>query len=232
MGNIPEHIAIIMDGNRRWAKKHLLQIALGHVHGADNLERIADACLELGIQYLTVYTFSTENWKRSAEEVSSLMSLFVKEINDFDARIKNRDIRFRFLGDIGRFSKEIQEGFHQIEEKTKSKTSLVLNFAVNYGGRAEMIYATKKIAREVLEGRLKIEDISEDTIRQNLQILGSPDPDLVIRTGGEQRLSGFLLWQSAYSELYFTDVLWPDFDEVELKKAIEEFQHRKRNFGK
>lgn len=230
--NVPNHIAIIMDGNRRWAKKRLLPTQMGHAQGADNLERIADACAELGVKYLTVYAFSTENWKRSNEEVDYLMKLLAKHINDFDKRIKNRDIKFRLVGDINRLNPELQDGIRRIEERTKDKPGLIFNIAINYGGRAEMTIATKRIVEEVQNGKLSLEGITEDTISQRLQTLDSPDPELIIRTGGEQRLSGFLLWQSAYSELYFTDVLWPDFDEKELKKAIEEYQNRKRNFGK
>lgn len=232
MENVPKHIAIIMDGNRRWAKKRLLPTQLGHAQGADNLERVADACADLGVKYLTVYAFSTENWKRSEEEVDYLMKLLAKHINDFDKRIKNRDIRFRLVGDINRLNDELQNGIRSIEERTKDKPGLTLNVAINYGGRAEMTFAAKKIAQEVKEGKLNIEDITEDTVSNYLQTLDTPDPELIIRTGGEERLSGFLLWQSAYSELYFTDTLWPDFDEKELNKAIEEYTNRKRNFGK
>ena len=229
---VPSHIAIIMDGNRRWAKKRLLPTQLGHSQGADNLERVADACAELGVKYLTVYAFSTENWKRSAEEVDYLMKLLTKHINDFDKRIKNRDIRFRLVGDINRLNPELQDGIRRIEERTKDKKGLTLNIVINYGGRAEMTFVAKKIAEEVKEGNLNVEDISEETLAKYLQTLDSPDPELIIRTGGEERLSGFLLWQSAYSELYFTEVLWPDFDEKELAKAVEEYKSRKRDFGK
>lgn len=229
---VPSHIAIIMDGNRRWAKKRLLPTQLGHSQGADNLERVADACAELGVKYLTVYAFSTENWKRSAEEVDYLMKLLTKHINDFDKRIKNRDIRFRLVGDINRLNPELQDGIRRIEERTKDKKGLTLNIVINYGGRAEMTFVAKKIAEEVKEGNLNVEDISEETLAKYLQTLDSPDPELIIRTGGEERLSGFLLWQSAYSELYFTEVLWPDFNKEELEKAILEFNNRKRNFGK
>ncbi|MBQ9314592.1 MAG: isoprenyl transferase [Clostridia bacterium] len=232
MENVPQHVAIIMDGNRRWAKKRKLPTQFGHSEGANTLERIADDCEELGIKYLTVYAFSTENWKRSPEEVDYLMKLLAKHINDFDKRIKNRNIRFRLVGDINGLNKELQDGIRAIEERTKNKTGLTVNIAINYGGRAEMTFASRKIAEEVIKGNLKIENITEDTISEYLQTKDSPDPELIIRTGGEERLSGFLLWQSAYSELYFTDVLWPDFDRIELEKAIEEYNNRKRNFGK
>lgn len=230
--NIPQHIAIIMDGNRRWAKKRMLPTQLGHSEGANTLEKIADDCEEIGIKYLTVYAFSTENWKRSPEEVEYLMKLLAKHISDFDRRIKNRNIRFKHVGDINRLNKELQDGIREIEERSKDKTGLTVNIAINYGGRAEMAYASRRIADEVVKGNLNIEDITEDVVSKYLQTKDTPDPELIIRTGGEERLSGFLLWQSAYSELYFTDVLWPDFDRKELEKAIEEYQNRKRNFGK
>lgn len=232
MENVPQHIAIIMDGNRRWAKKRMLPTKLGHSEGANTLEKIADDCEDLGIKYLTVYAFSTENWKRSEEEVDYLMKLLAKHISDFDKRIKNRNIRFRLVGDINRLNKELQDGIRSIEERTKYKTGLTVNIAINYGGRAEMVFASKIIAEKVLSGEIKIDEINEETLSKYLQTKDSPDPELIIRTGGEKRLSGFLLWQSAYSELYFTDVLWPDFNKEELQKAIDEYNNRKRNFGK
>lgn len=229
--NIPKHVAIIMDGNRRWAKKRGLPSQFGHSEGANTLEKIADVCSELGIEYLTVYAFSTENWKRSADEVDYLMKLLAKNIKDFDKRIKSRDIRFRMIGDINRLNSDLQEGIRAIEERTKDKKGLTVNIAINYGGRAEITYASKKIVEDVKNGILKIEDIDEDVFARYLQTKDSPDPELIIRTGGESRLSGFLLWQSAYSELYFTEVLWPDFNKEELEKAIIEYNNRKRNFG-
>lgn len=228
---IPKHVAIIMDGNRRWAKKRGLPTQLGHSEGADTLEKMADICEDLGIKYLTVYAFSTENWKRSEEEVDHLMKLLAKHIKDFDKRIKNRNVRFRLVGEISRLNKDLQDGIREIEERTENNTGLTVNIAINYGGRAEIAIATQKIAEDVKNDKIKIEDINEELIYKYLQTKESPDPDLLIRTGGEQRLSGFLLWQSSYSELYFTDVLWPDFDKKELEKAIEEFNNRKRNFG-
>ena len=229
--NIPNHVAIIMDGNRRWAKKRGLPTSLGHSEGAKTLEKIADDCEDLGIKFLTVYAFSTENWKRSKEEVDYLMKLLAKNIRDFDKRIKNRNIRFRLVGDINGLNSDLQEGIRGIEERTKDKTGLTVNIAINYGGRAELTYATKNIMNYIKNNNLGIDDINEELISKNLQTKDSPDPDLLIRTGGEQRLSGFLLWQVAYSELYFTDVLWPDFNREELEKAILEYSNRKRNFG-
>lgn len=229
--NIPKHVAIIMDGNRRWAKKRALPTKLGHSEGANTLEKIADVCSEMGIEYLTVYAFSTENWKRSEDEVDYLMKLLAKHIKDFDKRVKNRNIRFRMIGDIERLNEDLQEGIRGIEERTKNNTGLTVNIAINYGGRAEITYVAKKIAEDVKNGIINLEDINEELLSMNLQTKESPEPELIIRTGGENRLSGFLLWQSAYSELYFTEVLWPDFDKKELEKAIVEYNSRKRNFG-
>lgn len=228
---IPKHVAIIMDGNRRWAKKRGLPTQLGHSEGANTLEKMADVCEDLGIKYLTVYAFSTENWKRSEEEVDYLMKLLAKHIKDFDKRIKNRNVRFRLVGEISRLNKDLQDGIRGIEERTKNNTGLTVNIAINYGGRAEIAIATQKIAEDVKNNKINLEDINEDLIYKYLQTKETSDPDLLIRTGGEQRLSGFLLWQASYSELYFTDVLWPDFNKEELEKAIEEFNNRKRNFG-
>lgn len=229
--NIPKHVAIIMDGNRRWAKKRGLPTSMGHSEGASTLEKMADACSEFGIEYLTVYAFSKENWKRATAEVDYLMKLLAKHIKDFDKRIKNKNVRLRLVGDIEGLNSELQDGIRSIEERTKNNTGLTVNIAINYGGRAEIAYVTKKIAEEISNGDLQLEDIDEDTICKYLQTKDSPDPDLIIRTGGECRLSGFLLWQAAYSELYFTDVLWPDFNKDELEKAIMEYNSRKRNFG-
>ena len=231
MTNIPKHIAIIMDGNRRWAKKRGLPSSMGHAEGANTLEKITDDGSDLGIKYLTVYAFSTENWKRSEEEVDYLMKLLAKHIKDFDKRIKNRDIRFRLVGDINRLNKDLQDGIRGIEERTKDKQGLTVNIAINYGGRAELTYMIKEIAKETKDGNISLDEIDENLISKHLQTKDTPDPDLIIRTGGENRLSGFLLWQAAYSELYFTDVLWPDFDKKELEKAINEYNNRKRNFG-
>ena len=229
--NIPKHVAIIMDGNRRWAKKRGLPTGIGHSEGANTLEKIADSCVDLGIEYLTVYAFSTENWKRSEDEVDYLMKLLAKHIKEFDKRIKNKNVRIRMVGDISRLNNDLQDGIREIEERTKDNTGLTVNIAINYGGRAEITYAVRNIVSEVKEGRVEIEDIDDELVSNYLQTKETPDPELIIRTGGENRLSGFLLWQAAYSELYFTEVLWPDFDKNELEKAIVEYNNRKRNFG-
>lgn len=223
---IPTHIAIIMDGNRRWARKRMLPTNLGHSQGAKTLEKTAIACQKRGIKYLTVFAFSTENWKRSEEEVNYLMKLLAENISDFDRRFENDDVRIRLVGDINGLPRDLQEGILKIEERTKNKTGLTVNVAINYGGRAEIVNAIKKIKED------KIDDINEELVNKYMYTYDSPDPDLIIRTAGEKRVSGFLIWQSAYSEFYFTDVLWPDFDENELDKAIDEFNSRKRNFGK
>ena len=228
--NIPNHIAIIMDGNRRWAKKRGLPAQLGHSQGAKTLEKIAVACEQKGIKYLTVYAFSTENWKRSKEEVDYLMELLATNIRDFDKRFKNRNVRIKLIGDINGLPKKLQDGIIEIEERTKNKNGLTVNIAINYGGRAEIVNSIKNIVKDYNEN--KIENISEELVNKYMYTYNFPDPDLVIRTAGEMRTSGFLTWQSVYSEFYYTDVLWPDFNEKELDKAIEEFIKRKRNFGK
>ncbi|MBR3888123.1 MAG: isoprenyl transferase [Clostridia bacterium] len=229
---IPEHIAIILDGNRRWARQRGLPTLQGHTEGANNLEKIAGYCNKIGVKYLTVYAFSTENWKRSEEEVGYLMKLFEKYLSDFETKFKDSSVRIRLAGGIERLPAKLQEGVKRVEEKTKDNKGLTLNLCINYGGRDEIVNATKILAEQVKNGELAIEDITEDLFAKHLRTKDAPDPDLMIRAGGEQRLSGFLLWQTSYSELYFPEVLWPDFDEEELEKAIDEFNNRKRRFGK
>lgn len=229
---VPNHIAIILDGNRRWAKMRGLPTLQGHTEGADNLERIARYCSKIGVKYLTVYAFSTENWKRTKEEVGYLMNLMADYISSFEVRFKDSNAIIKLVGDIDRLPKKLQDSIIKIEEKTKNNTGLTLNLCINYGGREEIVNATKVIASKVSSGELKLTDINEGMFSTYLRTGNTPDPDLFIRAGGEKRLSGFLLWQSSYSELYFSDVLWPDFNELELDKAINEFNNRKRNFGK
>ena len=229
---VPNHIAIILDGNRRWAKMRGLPTLQGHTEGADNLERIARYCSKIGVKYLTVYAFSTENWKRTKEEVGYLMNLMADYISSFEVRFKDSNAIIKVVGDIDRLPKKLQDSIVKIEEKTKNNTGLTLNLCINYGGREEIVNATKVIASKVSSGELKLTDINEGMFSTYLRTGNTPDPDLFIRAGGEKRLSGFLLWQSSYSELYFSDVLWPDFNELELDKAINEFNNRKRNFGK
>ncbi len=229
---IPTHVGIIMDGNRRWAKEKGMIPSLGHKAGADNLKKVAEACEKFGVKHLTVFAFSTENWKRSKDEVKYLMDLFLSYAKSFRKRLNEKNYRVRMAGDKSALSQELQQEITYIEEATKNNDGLTINLAINYGGRAEIINATKIIAEKFKNGEISIEDINEDLINRNMQTYNSPDPDLIIRTGGEKRLSGFLIWQSAYSEFYFTKVYWPDFDDEELKKAITEYSNRKRNFGK
>lgn len=228
---IPTHIAIIMDGNRRWARKRGLPSQLGHTQGVKALENVAIACQEKGVKYLTVFAFSTENWKRSKEEVDYLMDLLAKNISDFDKRFKNKNVRIKLVGDKNGLPEKLVKGIDEIEERTKDKDGLTVNIAINYGGRAEIVSATKKMLEDIRNGKIG-EEINENTLSAYMYTKDDPDPDLVIRTAGEIRTSGFLTWQSVYSELYFTETFWPDFDEKELDKAIEEYNKRKRNFGK
>ena len=229
--NNPKHIAIIMDGNRRWARSHNLPIKLGHKKGADKLEEMAKYANKIGIEHLTVYAFSTENWKRSEEEVSGLMSLLKQYLNNFLNRTSTENIKINFLGDIKVLRKELQESINKAIEKTKNNTGLNLNIAFNYGGRDEIVKATRKIAEKVKANEIDIDSINEELISKNLYTYNIPDPDLLIRTSGEIRLSGFLIWQSAYTEFLFLDKYWPDFNEQDLDMSIEEYKKRNRKFG-
>lgn len=231
MNDLPKHIGIIMDGNRRWAQAKGLSTKEGHKAGAKNLENIAQICNEIGIEYLTVFAFSTENWKRSKEEVSALMLILKAYLDSFSRRVHNDNIRVKVIGDISGLSSDLQKSINNAIEKTKDNTGLTLNVAFNYGGRPEIIYATKKIAEKVKNGELNVEDIDEELFTSNLYTAGQPDPDLIIRTSNELRTSGFLLWEIAYSELYFTPVHWPDFDREQLLIAIDEYKKRNRRFG-
>ena len=225
--NYPAHIAIIMDGNRRWARVRNLNVSDGHKKGAETLENIAKYCNKIGIKYLTVYAFSTENWKRSSEEVGALMILLQNYLNDFSKRANTENIKIKVLGDISVLSNSINKAI----ERTKKNTGLTLNIAFNYGGRAEITYALKQIAEKVKNNELSIDDISEDLISNHLYTKGQPDPDLLIRTSGELRTSNFLPWQIAYTEFYFDNKYWPDFSEEDLLKAIEIYEGRNRKFG-
>ncbi len=229
--NYPAHIAIIMDGNRRWARQKNLDIREGHKKGAETLEKIAKYCNKIGIKYLTVYAFSTENWKRSSEEVGALMILLQNYLNDFSKRANTENIKIKVLGDISVLSKGMQNSINKAIERTKKNTGLTLNIAFNYGGRAEITYALKQIAEKIKNNELSIDDISEDLISNHLYTKGQPDPDLLIRTSGELRTSNFLPWQIAYTEFYFDNKYWPDFSEEDLLKAIEIYEGRNRKFG-
>lgn len=227
----PEHIAIIMDGNRRWARENNLEIKEGHKKGAENLERLAKYCNNIGIKYLTVYAFSTENWKRSKEEVGALMILLQNYLNDFSKRADTENIKIKVLGDISVLSKGLQNSINKAIERTKENTGLTLNIAFNYGGRAEITCAVKQIAKEIKSNNIRIDDINEELISNYLYTKGQPDPDLLIRTSGELRTSNFLPWQLAYTEFYFDNKYWPEFSEEDLLKAIENYEVRNRKFG-
>lgn len=230
--NMPKHIAIIMDGNRRWAKEKGLDGKFGHKAGAETLEKLTYFANDIGLEYLTVYAFSTENWKRTKEEVGALMLLLKSYVDKFLKKANTNNIRVRILGDIERLDKGLKDSINEIVEKSSKNTGLTLNIAFNYGGRAEMVRAVKQISEKVLDNKLSIDDITEQTISDNLYTCGEPDPDLLIRTSGELRLSGFLLWQVAYTEFLFLDKYWPDFSKDDLLDAIQTYQNRKRNLGK
>ena len=229
--NLPKHIAIIMDGNRRWAKDRGLTTREGHKAGADALENISKLCNEIGIKYLTVYAFSTENWKRSKEEVRALMGLLKKYVNSFLERKDKQNIRIKFIGDISVLPKSIQKSINKSVETTKNNTGLTLNIAFNYGGRPEIVKAVKEIAEKVKNKELDIKDIDEELISNHLYTAGQPDPDLLIRTSRELRTSNFLPWQLVYSEFYFPEKHWPSFGEEDLLEAIRVYQKRNRRFG-
>ena len=230
MQALPEHVAIIMDGNRRWAKKNNLGTPQGHKEGAENLKRIAKFANKIGIKYLTVYAFSTENWKRSQEEVGAIMKLLKFYLLDF-FNWSDENIKINVLGRIAELPKDLKDQIHKIEEKTKNNTGLVLNICFNYGGRDEIVTATKNIAQKVLDGELKIEDINEKLFSNYLYTANQPDPDLLIRTSGEERISNFLPWQISYSEFVFTNKFWPEYNEQEFLNSIQIYQKRTRRFG-
>ncbi len=229
--NLPKHIGIIMDGNRRWAKAKGIPIGLGHKEGAKTLEKIVRYANKIGIKHITVFAFSTENWKRTKDEVSTLMNLLQSYLDDYSKRADSENIKVNILGTREGLSEKMIKQIDKCMERTKNNTGIVFNIALNYGGRQDLIQAVKNISSQVKENKIVIDDITEQTISDNLYTEGQPDPDLIIRTSGELRLSGFLTWQSVYSELLFIKKYWPDFDEKDLDEAIEEYQRRKRNFG-
>lgn len=228
---LPEHIGIIMDGNGRWAKSRGLPRSAGHTAGANNFRTITRYCSDIGIKYLTVYAFSTENWKRPEEEVGALMKLFKSYLQEAIKDFKNEDIVVRFIGDKTAFSPELQQLIEENEQSSANRSGMVLNIAMNYGGRDEIIRAVKNIACEIQNGNLSVDDINEDIISNNLYTAHQPDPDLVIRPSGEHRISNFLLWQSAYTEYIIMDVLWPDFTTKMLDEAILQYAGRNRRYG-
>lgn len=231
-GQIPHHIAVIMDGNGRWAKKRSLPRVAGHHEGVNSVREIVEVSAQLGIKYLTLYTFSTENWNRPKDEVSILMRLLVSSLRDERDRLHNNNVRVKTIGDFSSLPQDAQDEFLDAIDLTKNNTGLTLVLALSYSGRWDITNGMKRIAELVKDGKLDPEKISEDVISKYLATKDIPDPDLLIRTSGELRLSNFLLWQLAYSEMYVTDVLWPDFRRNELYHAIESYQSRERRFGK
>ena len=228
---MPKHVAVIMDGNGRWAAKRNLIKKAGHKAGADTLEKISRHADKLGIKHFTVYAFSTENWKRSEEEVSGLMDLLRKYLDDHIKRAKRDNIRVDVIGDVTRLDKDIQEKIETLKEISKDKTGLFLHIALNYGGRDEILRAVRKMAGDIKEGKKEISDIDEKFFSSYLDTKDIPDPELLIRTSGEERISNFLLWQIAYSEMNFSEKLWPDYTEKDFDEAIYNYQHRERRFG-
>lgn len=229
--NMPKHIAIIMDGNRRWAKAKGMPVSYGHKEGAKTLEKIVRYANKIGLEYITVYAFSTENWKRAEDEVKSLMMLLQNYLDEYSKRADTENIRVKILGDISALSIGMQKSIQKCMERTKDNTGITFNIALNYGGRDELIKAIKQIATDVKDKKIDITDITEELVSNNLYTKGQPDPDLLIRTSGELRLSNFLPWQLVYSEFLFIDKNWPDFVEEDLDKAIIEYQKRTRKFG-
>ena len=230
MTRIPRHIAIIMDGNGRWAQERGKERIYGHQEGVSRVKEVMTAAVHLGVEYLTLYTFSTENWNRPEEEVTALMALLLKHMEE-ELFIKN-NARFRVIGDMERLPKAVQDACHNLEERTQHNTGTCMVLALSYSSKWEITSTVKHIAQKVKDGQMNLEDITEQTISDNLATNFMPDPELMIRTGGEQRLSNYLLWQCAYSEFYFTPTYWPDFGEEELSKAIVNYQGRQRRFGK
>lgn len=228
--NIPQHIAIIMDGNGRWATERGKPRSYGHQAGVETVRRITSECTRLGVKYLTLYTFSTENWNRPETEIAALMGLVLSSLED-EIFMKN-NVRFKVIGDIERLPVEVQRKLQETIDHTAGNTAMTMVVALSYSSRWEITKAMKDIVKKVLDGQLSVDDITEDTVSQSLTTASIPDPDLLIRTGGELRISNYLLWQIAYSELYFCDTFWPDFNEADLHKAIADYQHRQRRFGK
>ena len=229
--NVPNHIAIILDGNGRWAKAKGLPRGYGHVKGCANLEQVCYDIKDLGVKYLTVYAFSTENWKRSREEVDGLMKLFRSYLKKCIKISRDNKMKIKIIGDISAFAPDIQESIRKLEEFSKDYDELYFQIAMNYGSRDEITRGMRKMAQDVADGKVSPDQITEDTIGSYLDTAGVPDPDLLIRTSGEQRLSNFLMWQLAYTEFYISPVPWPDFTKEELVKAVEAYNHRDRRYG-
>jgi undecaprenyl diphosphate synthase len=229
---LPRHIAIVMDGNGRWARARRLPRAAGHKQGVDSTRRIVEHCARLGVEVLTLFAFSSENWRRPASEVDTLMDLFRSTLRREIGRLTDQGVRLRFIGDVGAFPDALRGEIARGERRTSANQGLRLNIAVNYGGRWDVTRAARELAREVSEGRLDPERITPEMLSGRLSTAGLREPDLFIRTGGEQRISNFLLWQLAYTELIFTEVLWPDFDEQRLDDALAQYAGRQRRFGR
>lgn len=229
--NVPNHIAIILDGNGRWAKAKGMPRSYGHVKGCVNLETVCDYMKELGVKYVTVYAFSTENWKRSKDEVDGLMKLFRSYLKKCIKLADKNKMRVRVIGEVSAFDQDIQESIARLEQYSQKYDEIYFQIALNYGSRDEIIRGIRKLAQDVADGKVKPEEIDEHVFDNYLDTAGIPDPDLMIRTSGELRLSNFLLWQMAYTEFYFTDVAWPDFNKAELIKAIEKYNQRDRRYG-
>ena len=228
---VPRHVAIILDGNGRWAKKRLMPRNYGHSQGSRNVERICEDAWRMGIKYLTVYAFSTENWSRPADEVDALMKLLRSYLKDCIKTSRKNDMRVRIIGDRTRLDADIRESIRALEEDSKNNQGLNFQVALNYGGRDEIVRAVRRLAEDYKNGTLTADGITESTFRSYLDTADIPDPDLLIRTSGEFRLSNFLMWQTAYTEFYCTDVLWPDFTKEDLMKAVEYYNSRERRFG-
>jgi len=230
-GNIPKHIAIIMDGNGRWAKKRNLPRAAGHQKGVESVRSVVETCVGLGVQYLTLYTFSTENWKRPKEEVSTLMRLIVKSLQNETDELNSNNIKLTTIGNVQSLPEIVQHELKQAVTKTSGNTKLTLNLALSYSGRWELVEAVKNITAQATAGQIKSDEISEELISRYLTTSGIPDPDLLIRSGGEFRISNFLLWQIAYSEIFVSDILWPEFRCKHLVEVVKDYQKRERRFG-
>jgi undecaprenyl diphosphate synthase len=230
-GNIPQHIALIMDGNGRWAKKRSLPRVAGHQRGVESVRQVVETCVGLGVKILTLYTFSTENWNRPKDEVSTLMRLIVRSLQNETDELNSNNIRLTTIGDTTSLPNIVQDELKAALDKTSHNSRMILNLALSYSGRWELVEAVKDISKQVIAGKIKPEEITEETISENLSTKGLLDPDLLIRSGGEFRISNFLLWQIAYSEIFISDVLWPDFRCKHLVEAIKNFQKRERRFG-
>ncbi len=230
--SIPSHVCMIMDGNGRWAKKRLMPRSFGHRKGVETTRRMVEFCARAGIKYLTLFAFSSENWNRPDEEVNGLMELFMQSLKKYTGEMHEQGIRIRFIGNRTLFSDNLQQQIDETETKTFNNSTMTLNIAANYGGHWDIVNAARVLAQQVEDGEMEAANIDEQTFKRVLALGDSPDPDLFIRTGGEQRISNFLLWQLAYTEFYFSDRLWPDFADADVRAALDEYARRQRRYGK